>query len=407
MNVSLFVSKKIIKSNKSDYSRNIVKIAISTIAVCVMVMLLSIFIVFGFKHTIEDKVIGFTGDVSILPITLNNSFETASISLNDETLQLLKEDDRVTHLCRYAHKTGILKTQDAIEGVVLYGVSKDYSLDCFTGEILQGTFPTYTYNGTPNDSVVISATTANKLNLKVGEKISMYFVKNDSPAVRRFVIAGIYDSGFVDYDELYVFGDLKHIQKLNNWNNDMVSGYHVFLQKHDDASDYSMSANKLLDFSTTTRTYYQINPQVFDWLNLQDVNVSLLLTLMAVVCIITVISIMIILVIEKTSMIGVLKALGMNNLTIRKIFIQKSLYLTILGVIIGNLLAVVVSLLQLKFNFVRLSPESYYMSTVPIEFNLLAIIIVDIATIAICTLAMIAPSLLISKINPIASIKNE
>lgn len=407
MNVSLFVSKKIIKSNKSDYSRNIVKIAISTIAVCVMVMLLSIFIVFGFKHTIEDKVIGFTGDVSILPITLNNSFETASISLNDETLQLLKEDDRVTHLCRYAHKTGILKTQDAIEGVVLYGVSEDYSLDCFTGEILQGTFPTYTYNGTPNDSVVISATTANKLNLKVGEKISMYFVKNDSPAVRRFVIAGIYDSGFVDYDELYVFGDLKHIQKLNNWNNDMVSGYHVFLQKHDDASDYSMSANKLLDFSTTTRTYYQINPQVFDWLNLQDVNVSLLLTLMAVVCIITVISIMIILVIEKTSMIGVLKALGMNNITIRKIFIQKSLYLTVLGVIIGNLLAVVVSLLQLKFNFVRLSPESYYMSTVPIEFNLLAIIIVDIATIAICTLAMIAPSLLISKINPIASIKNE
>lgn len=405
MNVSYFVSRKIIKSNKSDYSRNIVKIAVSTIAVCVMVMLLSIFIVFGFKHTIENKVIGFIGDVSILPITLNNSFESASISLNDETLQLLKGDDRVKNLSKYAYKTGILKTQDAIEGVVLYGISEDYSLDCFTGEILQGTFPKF--NGALNDSVVISYTTANKLGIEVGEKISMYFVKNDSPAVRRFVIAGIYDSGFVDYDELYVFGDIRHIQKLNGWDENMVSGYHVFLNKHSDAADYSMAANKLLDFTTTTRTYYQINPQVFDWLNLQDVNVSLLLTLMAVVCIITVISIMIILVIEKTSMIGILKALGMNNLMIRKIFIQKSLYLTILGVLIGNFLAIVVSLLQLKFNFVKLSPESYYMSTVPIEFNVLAIIIVDIVTIAICTLAMIAPSLLISKISPITAIKNE
>ena len=293
-----------------------------------------------------------------------------------------------------------------IEGVVLYGIGPDFNTSCFSGEFVKGSFPAF--NDTVlNDSVVISKVLADKLLLDVNDKISMYFMRDDKPSIRRFVIAGIYESGFSTYDKLYVVGDINHVRKLNGWNNNEVTGYQVFLKSSKNTDEYVDYANSFLDYNSMVFPYYKINQQVFDWLNLQDTNVILLITLMAVVCAITVISIMIIIIIEKSSMIGVLKALGMDNRSVRIVFMTKSLYLSALGVIIGDVLAITLSVLQKYFSIIKLSQESYYMSTVPVEINVAAIITVNISALLLCLLASVIPSSMIGRISPFSAIQSE
>ena len=232
-------------------------------------------------------------------------------------------------------------------------------------------------------------------------------MREDKPSIRRFVIAGIYESGFSTYDKLYVVGDINHVRKLNGWNNNEVTGYQVFLKSSKNTDEYVDYANSFLDYNSMVFPYYKINQQVFDWLNLQDTNVILLITLMAVVCAITVISIMIIIIIEKSSMIGVLKALGMDNRSVRIVFMTKSLYLSALGVIIGDVLAITLSVLQKYFSIIKLSQESYYMSTVPVEINVAAIITVNISALLLCLLASVIPSSMIGRISPFSAIQSE
>ncbi len=406
MKASFFISKKILRGSKNDYSRNIVAISVGTIALCVAVMLLSVFIVLGFKHEVERKVVGFIGHARVLPITNNESLESPPLSLKPESLFLMAKDKHVVSLNGYAYKGGIIKTPDMIEGVVLYGIGPDFNKSCFSGKIVKGTFPSF--NDTVlSDSVVISKVLADKLLLNVNDRISMYFMREDKPGIRRFVIAGIYESGFNTYDKLYVIGDINHVRKLNGWIDNEVTGYQVFLNSSKNTNYFVDYTNSFLDYNSMVFPYYKINQQVFDWLNLQDTNVILLITLMAVVCAITVISIMIIIIIEKSSMIGVLKALGMDNRSVRTVFMTKSLYLSALGVIIGDVFAIILSLLQKYFSIVKLSQESYYMSTVPVEINVAAIITVNVSALLLCLLASAIPSSMIGRISPFSAIQSE
>ena len=406
MNASYFISRKIIGGNKHDYFRNILFISIATIAFGVTVMIISIFILNGFKHTIEKKVIGFIGDVRILPYTENESLESPPISIFPEILSQLRNYKNLVSLNSYACKAGIIKTANKIEGVVLYGVGPDFNQKCFSGDILEGYMPSYC-DSVMNDSVVVSKVIADKLSIRLNDKLDMYFVNDETPRIRRFIVAGIYESGFNDYDKLYVISDINQIRRLNMWNDNDVTGYQIFLKSKDYSDDFVKFSYSFLDYRYAVKTYKILNPQVFDWLRLQDMNVVLLISLMVIVCIITMISILIIIIIEKTSMIGVLKALGMNNKSIRTIFLHKSLYLTGIGILIGDTFALFLSFLQNYFGLIKLSQESYYMNTVPVEIDFIVIVAVDLSVIIFCILSMVVSVAIIARINPVKAIQSE
>ncbi|MDR2085407.1 MAG: ABC transporter permease [Bacteroidales bacterium] len=401
-----FISKKILKINKNDYSGNIVKIAIGTITLGVIVMLMAVFIVTGFKNQIEKKIAGFVGHLRISNFDYNESWESKPIEIDAEYISNISKVKYVQSVNEYALKAGILKTSDNIEGVAFKGIGADFDFNNFSGEIIEGQIPKFD-NGKNNDSIVISKIVANKLNLSVNDKIDGYFLYDQSPRVRRFIVAAIYESGFGDYDKTFIISDINIIRQLNNWTDTQSNGYEIYLNSLSDIEIAYRQILPLMPYNCKLQTVYDINPQVFDWLSLQDVNVAVLLSVMSIVCIVTIISVLIIIIIERTSMIGILKALGMNNREIRKIFLVKAAYIVGIGILIGNALTLILSYLQINFKIISLPQESYYVNTVPIEINLWQMVSVDIGIFLICMLIVIIPTALISKINPIQTIRYE
>ena len=406
MKAFLFISKKILKINKGDYSGNIVKIAIGTIALGVTVMLMSIFIVNGFKNQIEKKIAGFVGHVRISNFDYNESWETSPIEIDDECIDNILKIKYVDAVNAYALKAGILKTREEFEGIVFKGVGEDFDFKNFSGNIVSGQFPAYS-DTIINDSVVISKIVADKLSLSVNDKVDGYFLNNESTRVRRFVVAAIYESGFGDYDKMFVVSDINVIRQLNNWSENQSNGYEIYLHSISDIDIASKEILPLLPYNCKLQSVYEINPQVFDWLSLQDVNVVVLLSIMGIVCVITIISVLLIIIIERTSMIGILKSLGMNNKDVRKIFLVKAAYVVTIGIVIGNAIALIVSYLQIKFKIISLAQESYYVNSVPVEINLLQMFTVDVATFIVCMLIVIIPTALITKVSPISTIRYE
>ncbi|MDL2228198.1 ABC transporter permease [Bacteroidales bacterium OttesenSCG-928-K03] len=406
MNAPLFISKRILKINKNDYSGNIVKIAIGTIALGVIVMLFAVFIVTGFKNQIEKKVAGFVGHLRVSNFDYNESWESKPIEIDQEYIDNISNLKHIHSVNQYALKAGILKTREDIEGIVFKGIGEDFDFENFSGEILEGRIPKYSQERN-NDSILISKNIADKLNLSIDEKIDAYFLYDQTPRVRRFIISGIYSSGFGDYDKTFIISDINIIRQLNNWTNEQCAGYEIYLNS---ISNIYSACDEILPFvpyNCQLQTVYDINPQVFDWLSLQDVNVAVLLSIMSIVCIVTMISVLIIIIIEKTSMIGILKSLGMNNSGIRKIFMVKAAYIIGIGVLLGNVIALILSYIQIKFSIIKLPQESYYVNTVPIEINFWQVISIDLGIFLICMLIVIIPTALIAKVNPVNAIRYE
>lgn len=403
MNPYLFISKRIITGNKKNYSANVLKIAVGTVAVGVVVMLLSLFIIRGFKHQIEYKVSGFVGNVQISGYT--DAWTTENIFLSPDTLNAIRNVPGVSFLQSFANITGVIKTNDIIEGAMFKGVGSDFCRSCFSGKIIEGNFPSF--NSSLNDSVVVSKIIADKLNIYLYDKIEAYFLQNQQPLARKFVVSAIYESGFSDYDKMFVLVDINHVRKLNKWQDNTVGGYEVFVSSLPKIENVSKTITTMLPYYCNVQTMYDVNPQVFDWLDLQDVNVAVLLTVMIVVCIITMISVMLIIIIEKTSMIGILKAVGMRNTGLQKIFLYKSAYLTIIGVIIGDAIALTLSFIQIKWGIISLPQETYYVSTVPVQINFLDFCLVNLLTLLTCITMMLLPAKFISNVNPVKSINFE
>ena len=407
MNVEYFIAKRLVsaKEGNNRLSRPIIRIAILAIALSVAVMLISIGVVKGFKKDIADKVIGFGSHIQITAFSDNNSYETKAISKNQDFYPSIENEKGINHIQYFATKAGIIKTVDEIHGVILKGVGSDFNRDFFKDNLVEGEVPIY--NDTLTSSrVIISKKIADLLGLETDEKLIMYFAQ-DPPRVRKFVVAGIYTTELEEFDNLYVFGDIRHIQNLNNWGIDSVGGFEITIHNFDNLDALTQMVYEKIDYDLNAQTIKEINPQIFDWLKLQDINVNVIIILMLIVAGINIITALLILILERTKLIGILKAIGQNNWSVRKVFLYNASYLIGKGLFWGNLLGIGLCLLQKYFHLISLNPATYYMNTVPIHLTFSDILLLNFGAMLSCILMLIIPTYLITKITPIKAIRFE
>jgi len=393
-----------------SFSRSIVGIAMFGIAVSLAVMIVAVAIVTGFKKEISSKVTGFGAHIQILNLDSNLSYETAPVPGNLASVEKLKQISGIKNVQPFAIKAGIIKTSDEIHGAVLKGIDGSYDWTFIQKNLSEGTL--FRVNDSARtDKVVLSGSTARLLKLGVGDRFTMYFIQ-DPPRARTFTISGIYNTSLEQFDLLYIFADIKQVQRLNNWDEGQVSGYEVLINKMEDLPKLAEEVREQVAFEflddgsrLKVETITQKNTQIFDWLNLQDMNVVVLIILMLLVAGFNMISGLLILILERTNMIGILKALGTNNISIRKIFMYQSSYLALLGLLWGNLFGLGICLAQKYLNLISLDPASYYLDTVPINLNPVHLVILNVGTMMITFLFLLIPSSIIARISPDKSIR--
>lgn len=393
-----------------SFSRSIVGIAMFGIAVSLAVMIVAVAIVTGFKKEISSKVTGFGAHIQILNLDSNLSYETAPVPGNLASVEKLKQISGIKNVQPFAIKAGIIKTSDEIHGAVLKGIDGSYDWTFIQKNLSEGTL--FRVNDSARtDKVVLSGSTARLLKLGVGDRFTMYFIQ-DPPRARTFTISGIYNTSLEQFDLLYIFADIKQVQRLNNWDEGQVSGYEVLINKMEDLPKLAEEVREQVAFEflddgsrLKVETITQKNTQIFDWLNLQDMNVVVLVILMLLVAGFNMISGLLILILERTNMIGILKALGTNNVSVRKIFMYQSSYLALLGLLWGNLFGLGICLAQKYLNLISLDPASYYLDTVPINLNPVHLVILNVGTMMITFLFLLIPSSIIARISPDKSIR--
>lgn len=415
MSLSLFLAKRIYKDpqNKEQASRPAIRIATIGVAIGIIVMLLSTCIILGFKQTIKDKVVGFGGHIQVANFLTHQTTDSYPIIVNDSIKRVMKKIDGVQHVSTFALKQGILKTNTDFLGISFKGVTKDFDNSFITQHLISGKFPLF---GTPESkkSIVISATIANKLNLKEGDKVFAYFIDDNDVRIRTFRVAGIYETNLSLFDNVTCFIDLQNVIKLNNWNNNQATGMEVTINNFDKLNEVSAQfvnkINRTVDAEGNTyssQTIKELVPQIFSWLNLLDINVWIILSLMILVASVTMVSGLLIIILERTNMIGLLKALGAKNKVIRSTFLYFAFFIIVRGMIIGNSIAFLLLLIQKYMGVVKLDANIYYVSVVPVQLNLPIIVLINLATVIISILVLIIPSYLIAHIHPSKSIKYE
>lgn len=415
MNAELFIARRIYKGDKKNDKRvssPAIKIAIAGIALGLAVMIVAVCIIVGFKKEVRAKVVGFGSHIQITAFESNTSYEHSPIAVSDTLESILTSNPNIRHIQEFITKPGIIKTDDDFAGVVLKGVSEKYDWEFFSKNMIEGT----TFESgdtTKSNHAIISKDIAGKLRLKTGDSFTCYFVQ-DPVRARRFHVSGIYSSNFEDYDKLFVIVENSVLSSLNGWDGDMVSGIEVLVKDYDNldktAQDlfFQMSSYKdRLGNALYTRSIKDINPMIFNWLDLLDMNVWVIVILMIVVSGFTMISGLLIIILERTNMIGILKSMGARNLSIRKVFLYLSIFLIGQGMLWGNIIALIFCLIQLKFQPLKLDPSTYYLSAVPVELNLFYILLLNIGTLIVSLLMMIGPSYLVARITPAKSIRFE
>ncbi len=393
-----------------SFSRSIVGIAMFGIALSLAVMIVAVAIVTGFKKEISNKVTGFGAHIQIENMDSNLSYETTPVPTGLESVSRISQLEGIKNVQPYAIKAGIIKTGEEIHGAVLKGIDGSYDWTFIEKHLSEGEL--FRVSDTVrSNNVVLSGSTARLLNLGVGDRFTMYFIQ-DPPRARTFTVSGLYNTSLEQFDQLYIFADIKQVQRLNNWTESQVSGYEVLIHKMEDLPELTAQVRELAgsDFledgsRLKVETILEKNTQIFDWLNLQDMNVVVLVILMVIVAGFNMISGLLILILERTNMIGILKALGTNNVSVRKIFMYQSAYLTLVGLLWGNLFGLGICLLQKYLNLVPLDPSSYYLDTVPINLNLLHLILLNLGTMLITFLFLLIPSSIIARISPDKSIR--
>lgn len=383
------------------------------VAIGLAVMIVSVCVVLGFKHTIRDKVVGFGSHLTVAEFMTLHGNEEVPIAFTDSILEVIKQAPAVEHIQRYAMKQGILKTDSDFLGVMFKGVDEQFDTTFIVKNMKEGYFPHFSAEKSSNQ-IVISQQMATLLGLKTGDRIFSYFFDNNNVRARRFKIAGIYQTNLAMFDKIIVYTDLYTSVKLNGWKPDQCSGVEItvkdFKQLNETAKYMVEHVNRATDnygatfSSSTIKNSY---PSIFSWLDLLDLNVWIILGLMVCVAGFTMISGLLIIILERTNMIGVLKAIGATNTTIRHTFLWFAVFIIGKGMIIGNLLGIGIILLQRVTGLIKLDPTTYYVSTVPVELNIPLIILINIATLAISVFVLIAPSYLISHIQPAKSMRYE
>ena len=412
MNTELFIAKRITfdKENKQSISRPIIKICIFGISLGLAVMIISVAVVVGFKHEIRKKVIGFGSHIQIVNYDLNTSFETSPISRNQHFYPSLDTIKGIKHIQVFATKPGIIKTRADIQGAIVKGVGSDFDWSFFNENLVEGKSFNVVDSAKTNE-VLISKYLSLLLKLKVGDKFIMYFIDN-RPRPRSFTVSGIYETSLEEFDRQFILADIGHIKKLNNWEDDEISGFEVLIDNYNDI-DYMTYVVRSIAGSTFDDEGQKLQvinikekyPQIFDWLNLIDKNVWIILGLMLTVAAFNMISGLLILILDRTNMIGILKAIGTGNKSIKNIFLYQSAFLMVKALFWGNIIGLGICWIQDYFKVLKLDQTSYFIDYAPIDFNLFHIIILNIGTLVITMIILLLPSIIISNINPVKTIR--
>jgi len=414
VNLEFFIARKLIfgQDKKKSISRSILDVAIFGISLGLAVMIVAVAVVTGFKNEITQKVVGFAAHIQVLNFDSNISYETQPVRSDQDFLASLENDPSILNVQVFATKAGIIRTREDIQGVVLKGIGPGYDWDFLRNYLQEGVVPSLN-DSMPGDEVLISSSIASLLKLKLKDEFLMYFIQ-DPPRMRRFKISGIFETGLEEFDKTFVFGDIRHIQRLNDWESDQISGFEVNIRDFADLEKQTMNVMQYVGFGfeengtrlkvVNIRDKY---PQIFDWLNLQDVNVLIILILMLVVAGFNMVSGLLILILDRTNMIGILKALGSANLNIRKIFLYQSVFLISKGLLWGNIIGIGLCLIQRFSGILELEQSTYYLTTVPVNLNVIYILLLNIGTAAVILAMLIIPSMIISRISPARAIRFE
>lgn len=415
MNWKLFIARRIYRSSgKSgrEATNPAIRIAMAGIAIGLAVMIVSVAVVVGFKNQVRDKVVGLASEVIITSLDDAQLYMTQPVATSDSLLDALTNKEGVEHAQRFTTKPGMIMTDDNFQGMILKGVGQEYDMDYLINHLLEGEIPQFADTASTG-KVIISKSISDKLHIKTGDKIYTYFV-DDNIRARRLTVSGIYQTNFSAFDDFFLLTDIYTVNRLNGWKPDQVSGIEL------DVKDYSQIDNvndeirsDILEYTDKygqnyfSRTIVEANPQIFAWLDLLDLNVWVILILMTGVAGFTMISGLLIIILERTNMIGVLKAMGADNTSIREIFLSFSVFLIGRGMLWGNVIGVSLCLIQFFFEPFKLDPTIYYLSSVPVELNIFYYILLNVFTLLVSVLMLIGPSYLISRIHPAKSIKFE
>lgn len=409
MNFEFFIAKRLIsaQSYKSSVSAPIIKIGVLAIAISTIVMLFAVAISVGLQQKIRDKAVAFNGHITISNFDTNLS-EGAQAPIKKTQLFYpeFKEVAGITHVQAVAQKFGIIRTETDFEGLFLKGVGIDYNWQYFKEFLIQGTLPNYSESY--SDEVLISEHLAKRLLFKLGDTFQMYFLKSDSsspPSIRKFKIVGIFNSGFEELDQTFLIGDLNHVQRLNRWSKDQVGQFEVFIQDYEDLEAKGLEVYAETPSTLNAQTVKQKYPVIFDWIAIFDKNTYGIIAMMILVGVINMITALLVLILERTQMIGILKALGSRSWSIQKVFIYTASYLAITGLILGNGIGLLLLFIQKYLSPITLNPSVYYVSKAPVDINLWTILCLNLLTFTICVLVLIIPSYLIAKIAPVKAIK--
>ena len=414
MNLPLFIARRIYRDNDSgkQVSRPAVLIAMVGIAVGLAVMIVAVSVIVGFKKEVRDKIAGFGSHIQITNLNAGSLYESLPIAMTAAELDSLRTDTDIRHVQRYSLKAGMIKTDEAFQGMLLKGIGPEYDTEFFRRHLLEGEMPQFSDTASSN-RVVISRSLADKLKLKLGDKIDTYFIQ-DNIRARRLTIAGIYQTNLTEFDNLYLVTDLHTVNRLNRWETDRFSGLELTVNDYSRLEDITWELASGLEGKTDrygqefcARNIEQLNPGIFAWLGILDVNIWVILVLMIGVAGFTMISGLLIIIIERTSMIGVLKSLGADNRTIRHLFLWFSVFLIGKGMLWGNAIGLAFYFVQRFFGLFKLDPSTYYMDTVPVSFNLWIFLLLNAGTLLASVWMLVGPSYLITRIRPVDSMRYE
>ena len=403
MNLSYFIFKRINHPGKSSFSSTIHKIAIASIGLGLGIMIISVLIMYGFEQTIHNKIISFSGHIQITRYTLGSTYEELPVSKESDFFQLLNELDFVDHVQGIGHKVGLFKTDEEVHGIIFKGVDNFFDTARFSLNMVDGAF--FNTADTLNTlDIVISRKIATLLKLELNDDILLYFIQ-EPIRIRKMNIVGIYESGMEEFDEKIVFGNIGIIQKLNDWRPALLGGWEVFIKDFNKLNEAESKLFDITDYDLFVDKVTDKHIEIFDWLSLISRNVVIFLILILFVASFNMISILIILIMERTQMIGILKAIGASNRLIQRVFVYNGMLLILKGLLIGNLIGIGFGYIQAKFRLIPLDPENYYMSHVPIHWDWMSIIGLNILIFIVVSLVLIIPTLVISRIDPVRSIR--
>jgi lipoprotein-releasing system permease protein len=404
LNFASFIASRISFRSKRTFSKMIVRIAIIGIMLGLGVMILSVAILKGFQGEITGKIRGFAGDIQVSKLDLNASYENTPFAVNDTFITKCKANKRIATVAPFATKNGIIKANSEIEGVVMKGVDKTYNWSFIKSVMEAGRVIDFTDAEKAKTEIMISQYTANRLKLKLGDSFLMYFVQEPLRR-RKFKIVGIFDVGVEEVDKTFVIGDLSLIRRLNSWKDNEIGGYEIRVTDFDNVTAINSNIGDIIPTALKSVTVTENYQTVFDWLQLLDVNTRIILILMLLVAVINMISALLIMILERTSMIGMFKAMGATNWHIQQIFLTNAFYLIGFGLLLGNLFGVGLGMFQYKTHLFTLDQANYYMKFVPIQIDWADIAMLNVGTLVICLLVLIIPSMLVSSVSPVKAIR--